>query len=636
MPKSPVSLSKKRRKPITRIDAPGLQKALQAGIHHVLERREYINKINVFPVADSDTGTNLAFTLRSVQEALSTQTQANVAQLLGTAADAAVDGARGNSGAIMAQFFQGLREGARRSRELNGKRLAAIVRRGAKSAWGAMAQPVEGTLPTVLHDFADELAKQSKRGIDDINVLLEQGLKRAHKSLANTPNLLPALKDAGVVDAGAQGFVDFLEGVVRYVRHGKLPEAIQNLELKETTEVHHQHQENLTYRYCTECLISGEQIDRTILKNRLTELEADSLVLAGSKQRVRVHIHTNQPAQVFLACEAFGQLSQQKADDMQRQHRLLNQSGSVAVVCDSGADLPEEAIERLGIHRVALRLNIGDQEYLDRLSMSPDELYERADELKEHPQTSQPPPGDFRRQYELLTSHGYEVVSLHTSGRLSGTLQAAQTAANREDAELIHVLDTCNAASGHGLLTLLAAEVAATGADRQRIIDIVNDRIALTRSFAMVKDLSWGVRGGRVSIWAKRIADWLRLRVILGNTEDGQLKAQGAILARQDSTPGFARWLLKRMDAKKMYRLVISHCACPDDAKRLRDAILSQHDLIDGCWITTTGPAIGVHVGPGSMVVGIQEHIPWQEQSAKPKKAASAGDSDRDLGKDPS
>jgi DegV family protein with EDD domain len=187
---------------------------------------------------------------------------------------------------------------------------------------------------------------------------------------------------------------------------------------------------------------------------------------------------------------------------------------------------------------------------------------------------------------------------------------------------MIQVLDTCNAASGHGLLTILAAEVAASGADSQRIVDVINERIALTRSFAMVKDLSWGVRGGRVSIWAKRIADWLRLRIILGNTEDGRLKAQGAILARQNSIPGFARWLLKRMDANTMYRLVISHCACPDDAKRLRDAILSQHDLIDGCWITTTGPAVGVHVGPGSLVVGIQEHIPWQEDQPKVKKRA--------------
>ena len=123
--------------------------------------------------------------------------------------------------------------------------------------------------------------------------------------------------------------------------------------------------------------------------------------------------------------------------------------------------------------------------------------------------------------------------------------------------------------------------------------------------------MTWGVRGGRIPAWAQRIAQWLRLQVILANTPDGLLKAKGAIIAKPDLVPGFARWLLKRMDKDTMYRLMISHCACLDDAKRLRDTILSQHDLINGCWITSTGPAVGVHAGPGSLVVGIQKHIPW-------------------------
>lgn len=594
------------------IDARRLQRAFLAGIAHVLERREHINRINVFPVADSDTGTNLAFTLRAVQEALNSHPQKHVAGLLDQAADAAVDGARGNSGAIMAQFFQGLREGARRSKVLSARRLAAICRRGSNSAWSAMAQPVAGTLPTVLQDFADELGLQVKRGIRDIRLLLERGLERAHRSLANTPNQLPVLKDAGVVDAGAQGFVDFLEGIVRYIRQGKIdPQTIEDPDTSNIIAAAAAHDGPITYRYCTECLITGSDISRQALQEQLSELQADSLVIAGSRERVRVHIHTSHPAQVFLACEKYGRISQQKADDMKRQHHLLNQSGSVAIVCDSGADLPEEEIERLGIHVVPLRLNIGEQEFLDRVSMTPDELYRKVHDAGEHPQTSQPPPGDFRRQYELLTSHQYEVVSLHVSGQLSGTLQAAKSAAARQDEDHIQVFDTNNASAGQGLMVMLAAEAASAGRDTAFILDLLAQRRDATHSYAMIRDLTWGVRGGRIPSWAKSMADILRLRPVLANSLDGRLVARGVLFARQDPIPGFARWLLKRLQSDRMYRFMISHCACPEDAKRLRDLLLSGHDLVNGCWITSTGPAVGVHSGPGSLVVGIQEYEAW-------------------------
>ncbi|GAB4184356.1 MAG: DegV family protein [Wenzhouxiangellaceae bacterium] len=598
---------------ITYVDAPRLRRALMAGIAHVLERRDHINRINVFPVPDSDTGTNLAFTLRSVQEALNDQPQTTVAALLRDAADAAVDGARGNSGAIMAQFFQGLREGARRSRRLNARRLAAIVRRGARSAWTAMSQPVAGTLPTVLQDFADELVTQVNRGRHDIRQLLERGLSRAQKSLANTPNLLPALKDAGVVDAGGQGFVDFLEGIVRYIREGHLSERSHDSPVLDAQPAPTHDTSELTYRYCTECLITGTSIDRDALREQLGGLAADSLVIAGSRERLRVHIHTNQPAQVFLTCETHGQLSQQKADDMRRQHRLLNQPGSVAVVCDSGADLPSSEVERLGIHVVPLRLNLADQEYLDGVSLTPDELYQQVDAAGDHPQTSQPPPGDFRRQYELLTDHQYDVVSLHLSGKLSGTLQAAEAAAGRCPGDSIHVVDTLNASAGQGLLVLLAGEAAAAGHDPEFILELLAQYRAKTQSYAMIRDLTWGVRGGRVPRWMKSFVELLRLRPVLTNSPDGRLVSGGMLLARRDPVPGFARWLLKRMQPDRMYRLMISHCSCPDDARRLRDILLLKHDLINACWITSTGPALGVHAGPGSLVVGVQEHESWDD-----------------------
>jgi uncharacterized protein len=127
---------------------------------------------------------------------------------------------------------------------------------------------------------------------------------------------------------------------------------------------------------------------------------------------------------------------------MTRQHGLMNHPGSVAIVTDSAADLPAEEIERLGIHVVPVRLNFGDEEFLDKLTITPAEFYTRLTDAAEHPQTSQPPPADFRRQFELLTSHGLEVLAVQISGRLSGTLQAAAQTAERVDADNIEVFDS--------------------------------------------------------------------------------------------------------------------------------------------------------------------------------------------------
>jgi uncharacterized protein len=139
-------------------------------------------------------------------------------------------------------------------------------------------------------------------------------------------------------------------------------------------------------------------------------------VVAGGQRRARVHIHTDSPGEVFRICSEFGEIRQQKADDMTRQHGLMNQAGRVAIVTDSAADLPAEEIDRLGIHVVPVRLNFGDEEFLDKLTITPAEFYRRLESPTTHPQTSQPPPADFRRQFELLTSHGLEVLGVQLSG----------------------------------------------------------------------------------------------------------------------------------------------------------------------------------------------------------------------------
>ncbi|MFU8878064.1 MAG: DAK2 domain-containing protein, partial [Wenzhouxiangellaceae bacterium] len=595
---------------LLRIGPEELQCALLAGIAQVRTQREQLNRINVFPVPDGDTGTNLIFTLNSVGTRLAESHERRLGQLLDSVADAALDGARGNSGAIMAQYFHGISESCRHARDLDARQLAVATKAGAVAAWSAMSRPVAGTMPTVLEDFGDALAEGVEAGIEDIRTLFGRARNAARKSLAATPDKLPVLREAGVVDAGAQGFVDFLDGIWRYIRSGKLPEAVERMvpDRRDAPEVQFGHGPT-HHRYCTECLIAGRDgpgIEVGALRQRLEDLDASSLVVAGGGRRARVHIHTDRPAEVFRICADFGEVRQQKADDMTRQHGLINQRGRIAVVTDSAADLPAEEVDRLGIHVVPLRLFFGDEEFMDKLSIQPAAFYARLAESDVHPQTSQPPPRDFRRQFELLTSHGHQVLAIPISGRLSGTCQAAEQTASRMHDHDIAIFDSRNAACGQALLVLWAAEAAANGWSMQRILAGLERIQPDTRTFALARDLSWGVRGGRIKPWMEWLARKLRLNPVLANTTQGELTARGVVAGRKRALAAFGRYLARRLQADEVYRILISHTDCPEDAGRLKELLLEAHPQIDACWIEEASPAVGVHAGPGALIVGIQ------------------------------
>jgi len=587
---------------IAYLDAPRLLRALSAGIGHVFQRREYLNRINVFPVPDGDTGTNMAFTFKTILEATATSPDERVDDLMDHVADAALDGARGNSGAIMAQYFHGFREAVAGQNLLEAEGIAQASMSGADAAWTAMSKPVPGTLPTVLEDFSKELSRRATQGVKDIRSLLQHGLERARESLANTPNQLAVLKQAGVVDAGGQGFVDLLDGIWTFIESGEVEKTVVDLQADLTGALGEF--EVGEHRYCTECVVDGESIDRDALMARLEALDASSLVVAGGNKRVRVHIHVNKPSEVFLLCEDFGTIKQQKADDMERQHGLLDHAGEVAIVVDSGADIPPDEIERLGIHMVPVRLSFGDREYLDRVSLSSVEFYRLLSESEEAPLTSQPPAQDFARVYSLLTSHGYSVISVGLSEQLSGTTAAARQAAGRHDAGDIRIIDSLSATAGQGLLAMVAAEAAMSGMPVEAVQALLLEMIPRTRVFGIADDLSYAVKGGRVPAWVKRIAGFLRLNPVLTANAEGRIGLGGFHTGLGASPLKLARTTLKNMEDQTMYRVLVAHANNEAGAIETRHHILEQHDRIHSCHLTEAGPALGVHLGPGGLIVG--------------------------------
>ena len=604
--------------PVEHVDGAGLRRALQAGIHRVISRQEHLNKINVFPVPDGDTGTNIAFTLNAVLAGLSANMERHVGRLLAAAADAALDGARGNSGAIFAQFFQGFSDAAAERTVLTARQFADAVRRGADYAREALSEPREGTMITVLSDFAKSLeAHLAANARSDLLTLLAHGLKASEASLANTPNLLPVLKKAGVVDAGAEGFVDLLRGVYEFVRDST-PQRLRDMLAGLRNDSGGTAEEDmaasaadLTHRYCTECMVTGRDIDRRKLREDLAAL-GSSLVLAGSKTKAKIHIHVNEPRAVFRLAERYGTVSGQKADDMLQQSREAAHSGAglVAIITDSAADLPDHVIDRLNIHVVPVRIHFGSKGYLDKVSMTPEEFYAEMESSPVHPTTSQPAPGDFRRQFQFLGSHYDAVVSINLTAKASGTWQAAETASQRADGAAVEVIDSRNVSVGQGLLVAYAAECAQAGYAAPDIVDAVLAMRPKTFTYGALRDLAYAVKGGRVPRSKKLLADLLHITPVLTAKADGQIKAGGIFFGREPFVEKFHDFLMRRLDPVKRYRISVSHCNSPVEGQQLLDRLRDSLPNITDAWLMDTGSALGVHAGPGSLVVGVQEYTP--------------------------
>jgi DegV family protein with EDD domain len=598
---------------IAYLDGVRFSRALRAGIARVLSRQDYLNKINVFPVPDGDTGTNIAFTMQSIASALATRVDRHIGNTLTRIADSALDGARGNSGAILAQFFQGVSDTGGNYRVLNTERFAYVMRSGADYARDALTEPKEGTILSVLTDFALELEEQIKQaGHADFVSLLEAGLTRAETSLANTPNQMEVLRKAGVVDAGAQGFVDMLAGAVEYMRQGSIRDQmdLDSVDIDDSYEASAEAEMDLTFQYCTECMVIGGNIDRRKLREEISSL-GNSLVMAGSHRRVKIHIHVNQPDELFEICGRYGKVSGQKADDMHAQQEAHSSKGGIAIISDSGADISDEEMERLDVSMVPLRIHFRERAYLDKVSLSNEEFYRLLSEGGVHPTTSQPPPGDFRRQFQYLSSHFDAVIALTITSKASGTFQSAESAASRVQSNSpVLVVDTKNVSLGQGMLATYAAECVQAGLNSDQVLVALERMIPLTRTWGVLPDLRYAVRGGRVSRGKKVIADLLHITPVLGTKPDGTIGQGGILFGRENIVDKFAGFLIRRAAQGVRYRVAVGHCNDPESGQALLERLRSGIPDLESAYLTEVGSALGVHAGPGGLVVALQEWVP--------------------------
>ena len=429
-----------------------------AGARRVIEHQVELNKINVFPVNDGDTGTNLASTIRAVIDSLRPHRSYKIT--FDRIAETTLVNARGNSGIIFAQFLHGMNTETGNFKTITIKQFAESIKNSVRYIYEAVANPVEGTMLTVIKDWANYIY-ENRNIITDFNQLFIGSIEVLNRSLIATTSKLAILSKANVVDAGARGFVLFVEGIIDFIRSHNLKELIQiRAESAGFLKLEESLPEKVDFRYCTEALIKNSNIDIQTLRPIL-EKYGNSIVVAGSDKMRRLHIHTNTPADLFKELRETGTLTFQKADDMVRQSEVVyNRKWKIALVTDSTCDLSQDLIDKYQINMLPLNVKFGENNYLDRITIQNEQFYSLLKEDKDYPKSSQVNEKTFINLYSHLASHYDSIIAIHISEKLSGTFNSSQKAAAKISAEFNKPVSVINSRSLSGAMGLIVQRAA--------------------------------------------------------------------------------------------------------------------------------------------------------------------------------
>jgi DAK2 domain fusion protein YloV len=374
-----------------------LREGARAALGALEASRARIDDLNVYPVPDGDTGTNLTLTLRALVESLEDCTVDDRAALAREVTRAALMGARGNSGVILSQIVRGAAEVLGATGSVDAAELARALRGASDAAYRAVRRPVEGTMLTVVREMAEE-AEERAAGAS-VEELLRAVVRRGEDAVARTPELLDVLREAGVVDAGGAGLLEIVRGVAAWAAGEALPAAPAHAELAADAI----HQELSRYRYCTVFLVEGERLDANVLERELDPL-GDSLLVVGDASALRIHLHTDDPGAALSAGAAVGVLDRVEIANMHRQTVAREERLLEAV-----PDLPPAACAV-----VAVVSGEGNRALFESLG---------AVEIVEGGQTMNPSVGDLAR---VIEEHQTDVIVLPNNPNV---LLAAEQAA---------------------------------------------------------------------------------------------------------------------------------------------------------------------------------------------------------------
>ena len=568
------------------------------------KEKEEINKINVFPVPDQDTGTNLAKTFSGIKEAIENKEFKNLKEISKAILEGVLISAQGNAGVIFVGFLAGFLPNLGEN-PVDAEALAQALKEGKKRAKKSIADPKEGTILDVIDAFSDSFEKEAKKE-KDILKLFATAIDKAKEALLKTREKLEILKKANVVDAGGLGFLvameGFLEALGKGKEKGKEKERVLS-EVKKFIQV-------LPNRYEVVALICKPSFSEKEIRDKLKKF-GNSIDLVQIKDKMKIHIHTDYPEEVRDFLKKVGKIEDLRIEDMTKE--ILGQPSlkgtSIGIVVEDVASILPKILERYKIETAKTKFDWPDLEKIEgeNIYQKIKKAYEIGIETR--PKTSQPSPKDFLEAFKKQLQQFDKVLCLTLSSKLSGSFNSACQAKemlNEKEKERVFIFDTLNGAAGQALFVLRAIEMAKEKMEIEEILEKLKELRKKTHAFIIFADPKGVEFIGRIT---KSQANWIRrmkklkLQPIM-ELKDGILKKGGIIFAKDEPEALFKKFLKEsktERKEKKKIRAVINHADNLFGAKKLKDLLKKVGVEVS---FVSEGPLIICAVtGPGTLIL---------------------------------
>ncbi len=445
--------------------------------------------------------------------------------------------------------------------------------------------PVEGTILTVLRKSFDILDHH-----ESFNAYFKTSLERAKIALKETTEELEVLKKNKVVDAGAEGFTAFLEGINYYLETGVVDVPIIVEAIETTPDIHEM---VVTERFCTEALLINVNRTAPDLRNLFQE-HGSSLIVSGRQEKMRIHIHTDHPDRFFLKLREYGQIVDQKVDDMIREQTSMQENKpKIALVTDTIADIPNELLDQYNIHQLPMSLMVDGVSYIDRFSISNETFYELLQKAESF-SSAQPDKRTIERLFDFLSDHYEQILVITVSSQMSGTYNSLVQ--YQKTNPKLHLFDSRQNSASEGLLVVNAARMIASGKSLAEIVEQLELLAKRTKIYVSVKTLKYMVKQGRVSKVTGLAAKILNLKPVVSIDADGK----GMIKEKALSLKKNQKQIVKLLKQKPVDEYVVVHALDPERAQKLADRIAAEVGK-QPTFITSISPIVAMNAGIGAV-----------------------------------
>lgn len=586
-----------------KIDGHELYAYVISGAKNVVVNEFNLNRINVFPVPDGDTGTNLSLTMNRIIEG--TQKMKNVSEQIHHIASIALNNAYGNSGMIFAQYLNGLALAFKEKTTISPTELSHGFRVAFEHALASVSHPKEGTILTVMKDWSSHWDSSLSTNFEHV---FEDVLKHLKEGVEKTKTQLKVLKDNNVVDAGAMAFFYFMEGVFRFIQTRNLDDLHFTANTLEWINEPTASLEIGDYRYCTQYMLKTDHPLNEI--QQYLESWGDSLVINQNEDSLHIHFHTNEPHTVMKQLVKWGTVHSHKVDDMKLQAHMIHQKkSSIAIITDSIADLPRSAIDDDHLVVIPMNLIVDSTVYMDKVTMIADDFYPHLDDYHLNPSSSQPTSSSLERQLKGILNTYDEVIGIFVSSEMSGTYGNLKKILSTLDlrGKKVEFIDSKVNSVAQGLVVSEALRLKAEGKSFEEIVAHTHDAIKRVKIFVSVKDLKYMIKGGRVSKVTGFILSKLKLQPVISIDEQGKGIIPFKSLTQKSAVKSILKTIKKDMKEKGIERYALVYA---DHIEDLKEFSISLKKILntDPQYIETISPIVGLNAGKGAFAIAYLTH----------------------------